>query len=244
MWFWGVSYAGALFWDQYFRELRESGHDLDWGGRWVEPILVPLGQAEARTILELGCGTGNDAARLAREGYSVTAIDLSAEAVGQARAKFGSGIRFLVAGMAVPLPFSARSIDAVMSNVALHMFPDMIARSVFAEVGRLVRPDGLFPFHVNAMEDRPLRARWRPVARELEKDYVLVLEQSGQTMHFFSALYLREFLREWRELRLDRSRSRTVQRVSRSSRSGAAWRIVEQPWGDPVAGLAVTAFIR
>ena len=30
-----------------------------------------------RTILELGCGTGNDAARLAGEGYSVTAVDLS-----------------------------------------------------------------------------------------------------------------------------------------------------------------------
>jgi hypothetical protein len=38
-------------------------------------------------------------------------------------------------------------------------------------------------------------------ARELEKDYVR--EQSGQTMHFFSAPYLRELLREWRELRLD-----------------------------------------
>lgn len=241
---WGVSCAGALFWDQYSRELRESGDDLDWGGRWVEPFLVPLGEAEARTFLELGCGTGNDAARLAREGYSVTAIDLSAEAVGQARAKFGSGVRFLVAGMAVPLPFPARSFDAVMSNVALHMFPDMIACSVFAEVGRLVRPDGLFlfHFHVNAMEDRPLRARWRPVARELEKDYVL--EQSGQTMHFFSALYLRELLREWRELRLDPVEIADRPTGSRSSRSGAAWRIVEQPWGDPVAGLAVTAFIR
>jgi hypothetical protein len=28
-------------------------------------------------------------------------------------------------------------------------------------------------FHVNAIEDRPLRARWRPVARELEQDFVL-----------------------------------------------------------------------
>ena len=67
---------------------------------------------------------------------------MSAEAVGQARAKFGSSVRLLVAGMAVPLPFSARSFDAVMSNIALHMFPDMITRSVFTEVGRLVRPDG------------------------------------------------------------------------------------------------------
>jgi hypothetical protein len=56
-------------------------------------------------------------------------------------------------------------------------------------------------FHVNAVEDRPLRARWRPVARELEQDFVL--EETGQTMHFFSEAYLRELLREWTELRLE-----------------------------------------
>jgi SAM-dependent methyltransferase len=79
------------------------------------------------------------------------------------------------------------------------MFPDGVTRGVFAEVGRLVRPGGLFLFHVNALEDRPLRARWQP-ARELEPDYVA--EESGQTMHFFSEAYLRELLGGWRELHL------------------------------------------
>ena len=192
--------AGALFWDQYFRGLREAGDDLDWEGRWTEPFLAPLREAGTRTILELGCGTGNDAARLAREGYAVTAIDLSAEAIERAQATFGARASFLVADMAAPLPFRDSSFDAVMSNVALHMFPDSVTRSLFAEVRRLVRPDGLFLFHVNALEDRALRARWR-AARELEQDYVL--EESGQTMHFFSEPYLRELLLEWSELRLD-----------------------------------------
>lgn len=196
-----MAYAGARFWDHYFRELRETGDDLDWEGLWTAPFLGPLREAAARTILELGCGTGNDAARLAVEGYSVTAIDLSAEAIARARATFGSSARFLVDDIAFPLPFSNCSFDAVMSNVALHMFPDSVTRSVFAEVRRLVRQGGLFLFHVNALEDRPLRTRWRPVARELEQDFVL--EESGQTMHFFSEPYLRELLREWSDLRLD-----------------------------------------
>jgi SAM-dependent methyltransferase len=88
-----------------------------------------------------------------------------------------------------------------MSNVALHTFPDCVSRSVFAEIRRLVRPGGLFLFHVNAVEDRALRARWRPVARELDEDFVL--EETGPTMHFFSEPYLRELLREWTDLRLD-----------------------------------------
>ena len=97
-------YAGAEFWDQSFRQRQESGNDLDWGGLWTRPFLVPLREAGVRTVLELGCGTGNDAARLAGEGYSVTAIDLSGEAIGQAQARFGSMARFLVADMTQRLP--------------------------------------------------------------------------------------------------------------------------------------------
>jgi SAM-dependent methyltransferase len=197
--FGGTGFAGAEFWDRFFRERRESGDDLDWGGLWTEPFLIPLREASARTVLELGCGTGNDAARLAGEGYSVTAVDVSREAIDQAQARYGAMARFAVADMTRRLPFADAGFDAVMSNVAMHMFPDSVTRAVFAEVGRLVRPDGLFLFHVNALEDRPLRARWRP-ARELEADYVI--EESGQTMHFFSEAYLRELLSGWRELEL------------------------------------------
>jgi SAM-dependent methyltransferase len=191
--------AGAEFWDQFFRHRRESGDDLDWAGLWTRPFLAPLREAGVRTILELGCGTGNDAARLAGEGYSVTAIDLSAEAIGQARARFGSLARFLVADMTGRLPFPDESFDAVMSNVAVHMFPDGVTRSVFAEVGRLVRAGGLFVFHVNSLEDRPMRARSLP-ARELEPDYVA--EESGQTVRFFSEAYLRELLAGWQQVQL------------------------------------------
>ena len=50
--------ASAQFWDQYFRELRLTGGDLDWEGLWTAPFLRPLRAAEVRTILELGCGDG------------------------------------------------------------------------------------------------------------------------------------------------------------------------------------------
>lgn len=181
--------------------MHESGIDLDWEGLWTGPFLGPLRAAGARAVLELGCGTGNDAARLAREGYQVTGMDLSAEAIARARARYGHAVRFVIADIAVPFPFRDGRFDAVMSNVALHMFPYQITRSVFAGIGRLVRPRGLFLFHVNSLEDRPLRARRLPVARELEEDYVL--EESGQAVRFFSGPCLRELLGGWSELRLE-----------------------------------------
>jgi SAM-dependent methyltransferase len=194
-----MAHAGAQFWDQYHQQRLDSGAELDWAGLWTRPFLAPLRAAGVRTILELGCGTGNDAARLASAGYSVTAVDLSGQAIARARARFGSLATFLAADMTQPLPFPDESFDAVMSNVALHMFPDVVTRVVFAQVGRLVRADGRFVFHVNSLEDRPLRARNLP-ARELEPDYVV--EESGQTMHFFSEAYLRDLLAGWRQVDL------------------------------------------
>jgi hypothetical protein len=47
-----VGHAGAEFWDQFFRQRRESGDDLDWEGVWTAPFLVPLREAGVRTILE------------------------------------------------------------------------------------------------------------------------------------------------------------------------------------------------
>jgi len=64
--------------------------------------------------------------------------------------EFGSNITFLVADMALPRPCPDGSIDAVMSNVALHMFPDSVTRSLFDEIGRLMLTDGLILVQVNA----------------------------------------------------------------------------------------------
>jgi SAM-dependent methyltransferase len=191
-----ISHASSDYWDQYFRAKREQGADLDWGGRWTEPFIPWLRDAAARRILELGCGTGNDAARLAHAGLEVTATDYSSEAITRAEERFeGCGIDFQVVDMTERLPFGDEQYDAVMSNVAAHMFSDDVTRRLLAEVKRVLRYGGLLLLHVNSDADRELRARRRPVKRELEPNYVL--EESGQTVRFFSAEYLRSLLADW-----------------------------------------------
>ncbi len=105
---------------------------------------------------------------------------------------------FLVADMTAPLPFADHAFDAVMANVSLHMFPDGVTRALFAEIERVLRPDGLLLFHVNADSDRPLRAKARPVERELEPDYVV--ECAGQRVRFFSRAYLDDVLADWADV--------------------------------------------
>src|SRR5665811_785858 len=53
----------------------------------VDFIEEELGFNRSATILDLGCGTGRHAIELAKRGYTVTAVDLSASQLDLAREK-------------------------------------------------------------------------------------------------------------------------------------------------------------
>jgi SAM-dependent methyltransferase len=199
----GTEQAGddqTAYWDRFFGRVDERA-DLDWGGRWTDAFIPLLQASGAREILEVGCGRGHDVARLAGEGLRVVAIDLSAEAINRAHARYGNIVDFRVANMAAGLAFADASFDAVMANVSLHMFPDATTRSIFNEVRRVLRANGLFLFHVNAHDDRSLRESARPIERELEPDFVL--EEAGQRVRYFSRAYLVDLLANWQVIKLD-----------------------------------------
>lgn len=198
-----MSYASSDHWNQFFTKLKNTSTDLDWGNQWTKVHLPFLNAAKVKTVLDLGCGTGNDVLRLVQQGFTVTGLDFSDEAVRQGREKsekLGLDAQFVVADMAKPLPFNKATFDAVMSNVAIHMFSDRITRELFKEIRRIIRPNGLFVFHVNSTEDVLVRAERHPPMREIEPNYFL--ERHGQTMHFFSQEYLLDLLSDWKDVEL------------------------------------------
>jgi ubiquinone/menaquinone biosynthesis C-methylase UbiE len=78
-------------------------------------------------VLDLGCGTGAHAVRLAQRGFDVIAADLSPHGVRAARDRFKSaGLRghFVVVD-AEHLPFKDKAVDTVWSSLLLHHFPKL-----------------------------------------------------------------------------------------------------------------------
>jgi SAM-dependent methyltransferase len=98
-------------------------------------------------VLEVGCGPGRLAIRLAREhGLDVTGVDLDPGMIERALANVaalpngrGPGPSFAV-GDAASLPFADRSFDLVVSTLSLHHWADPAAG--LAEIGRVLRPGG------------------------------------------------------------------------------------------------------
>ena len=192
-----TSYGDSSVWNSRFE--REG--DLDWGAFWIDPFVDVLGERECRKVLDLGCGSGNDVRRLANLELQATGLDFSEKALDIARSKQIPGASFVRADMAGGLPFAKECFDAIFSNVALHMFDDMTTRTVIQEVKRILRPPGIFIFHVNSVGDRELRARRRRVSEKLGPNWVR--EVDGQTVHFFSQSELEGHFQTWTNLEIE-----------------------------------------
>jgi SAM-dependent methyltransferase len=97
-------------------------------------------------VLDVGCGPGHLANRLARDnGLEVTGLDLDPAMIERARANAEHEVAaerrptFVVGGVDA-LPFPDASFDLVVSTLSMHHWAD--ATAGLAEIGRVLRPDG------------------------------------------------------------------------------------------------------
>ena len=95
------------------------------------------------TVLDFGCGSGNIALHLAREGWQVTGCDVTAEMIEAARAADVDGrVRWIVIDFVGVLPFEQGRFDAVVASSVLE-YVDRPAETVAVLAARL-RPGGVF----------------------------------------------------------------------------------------------------
>ncbi len=126
----------------------------NWKGaekeRWLIPsedcvFLQKKWQAEgARSVLDLGCGLGRHALYFARNGFDVTAVDLSEDAVRYVKEKAEEeGLRIIckMADM-TGLPFEAHSFDRVFSYHVISHQDTTGVQKVIDEIARVLKPDG------------------------------------------------------------------------------------------------------
>jgi trans-aconitate 2-methyltransferase len=118
-------------------EQYESRHSYVWqfGGSLLE-LLAPR---PGERVLDIGCGTGQLTAEIARSGARVVGLDSSPEMLGQARQNYPQ-LKFVLAN-ATSFQFE-EPFDAIFSNAALHWVKNAEA-SVKSMAGAL-RPGGRF----------------------------------------------------------------------------------------------------
>lgn len=127
--------------EAYVAQARARGSCEHWSGppEMVERIAGLLGTSSQDLVLDVGCGLGGPARRLARSvGCRVLGVDL-VEPVVRAAAERGGPVRYAV-GRAEALPFGDATVDQVWVLGAMAHFIDL--DRALAEAARVLRSGG------------------------------------------------------------------------------------------------------
>jgi SAM-dependent methyltransferase len=131
-----------------------SGTDRLWNVNiHYDATLAACVPATAVDVLDVGCGDGFLAARLARRGTCVIGLDIDAPVLRRARERFPDAPVTWCHGDVLTHAFEPGSFDAVVSNATLHHLPE--TRAALRHLSQLVRPGGTL-----AIVGFP-RAEWR-----------------------------------------------------------------------------------
>jgi SAM-dependent methyltransferase len=146
-----------------------------WLQRWL-PLL--LERAGARSVLEIGCGGGDDTAALSAAGAHVIAFDLSPARVATTRARVPAA-RISCQDVRAPFPDTGGACGAVVASLSLHYFGWTETVQVVSRIHAALHPGGLLLCRLNSTRDRFHGALGH---RAIEPDYYDV---RGQPKRFF-----------------------------------------------------------
>jgi SAM-dependent methyltransferase len=149
-------YAAPLYYHIAFELNRKAETDF------LAACFEKYGRRPIRRVVDVACGTGHHTLRLARRGYRMTALDLSAPSIaflGAESARLGLGVAAVVGDMTdfrLPDPVDAA---ICMQDSQGHLLETDALLAHLRAVRRNVRRGGVFVF------DRMVPNGWRPGAR-------------------------------------------------------------------------------
>lgn len=135
------------FYDSHATEVTNSYEDVDFS-RIVDQFATTL--VSGSRVLDLGCGSGRDAARLSSRGFDVVAADGS-EAMLARTTTLHPELADNTVHVALPsaLPFATDAFDGVMSWAVIMHVAETALPDVFSELARIVATNGVLGYSVN-----------------------------------------------------------------------------------------------
>ena len=143
--------------DRYDLVTRVLSYGQD--ARWKDRLARAVAPRAGERALDLACGTGDIAYRLAVPGARVCGLDITPRMLQLARGKTSAVTCTWTTGDMTALPFADATFDIVTTGYGLRNVPDLDA--AVAEIARVLRPGGRFAsLDFNRPESPAIRAAY------------------------------------------------------------------------------------
>jgi len=190
-------------WDE--KSFFESGeHDYDL---LVGPVLENLDfKPSAKSVAEIGCGTGRMTRSFARRFHTVLAVDISPEMQTQARGYLQSfsNIRWVLSDGETLAGIESSSVDFVFSYLVLQHLPqkDLVIKCVH-EMMRILGPGGVFLFQYNGSDRPTMNWKGRTISAILDRFCSIGLKTASQSIAGLVGIDPQMIGKTWRGAALD-----------------------------------------
>ena len=152
--------------------------------KFAEKALKIMKIRDFHSVLDVGCGKGENSLLFAKNGMNTTALDISDTALAAVESLRHERIKTLCADI-VSADLGKEKYDAVFACLSLHYFDDYTTRKIIGKLFDALTPDGALFVRCKSTED-PLYGKGEQVGKDMFRlQYV---------RHFFSPEYMRDVL--------------------------------------------------
>jgi ubiquinone/menaquinone biosynthesis C-methylase UbiE len=182
---------------QHWNSLHKAGDIAQYSQKqtdFAEEVnkLIPADSS----VLDLGCGSGNDSVYFAKHNHTVLGTDFSDIAIEKNKLHYQNlpKLQFIVQDLSDAFPFKDSSFSVMYARLSLHYFSDKVTKQIFNEIYRVLKIQGLLCFICKSVHD-PLYGK----GERIEKD---MFTFNNHVRHFFSKEYVQECLAGKFEIKL------------------------------------------
>lgn len=150
-----------------------------------------------KTLLEVGCGMGQDSLYFASKGFKVTALDFSASGIKKLKTQENKDVKYFLKDLR-SASFKNNSFDVIYAHLSLHYFNDFETTKIFKKLHKALKPGGYIFIKCKSVDDS-LYGKGQKMGKDMYK--------KGHVRHFFSKEYMKEQLKDFKIIKIRKTSS-------------------------------------
>ena len=154
------------YWNNVYTSIKNNEITYDL---WLDKYMDILEKSKDTSIIDLGCGSGNDSVYLNERNYKVISCDYSTEALNIIKKNIKNS-NIVEMDLTREFPFEDAMAEIIIADLSLHYFNDDTTKNILNEIKRVLKSGGYLIARINTIDDVNFNAG---NGKEIERHFYL-----------------------------------------------------------------------